>query len=123
MRGLAEGLRHHYLAAMPLPRPSSPRALWADLRLFWSGRSRTQWVAALFAIMIPIGILGAFYLDAKTNIAPGPQLIFVESWPVTRTDAEIREKQQRDRVAREARERERQRQFQEIDNGLRRYGI
>jgi hypothetical protein len=108
---------------MPLPRPSSPRALWADLRLFWSGRSRTQWVAALFAIIIPIGILGAFYLDAKTNIAPGPQLIFVESWPATRTDAEIREKQQRDRVAREARERERQRQFQELDNALRRYGI
>jgi hypothetical protein len=108
---------------MPLPRPSSPRALWADLRLFWNGRSRTQWVAAFLAVLIPIGILGAFYLDAKTNIAPGPQLIFVESWPLTRTDAEIREKQQRDRVAREARERERQRQFQELDNGLRRYGI
>jgi hypothetical protein len=108
---------------MPLPRPSSPRALWADLRLFWSGRSRTQWVAALLAIMIPIGILGAFWLDARTNIRPGPQLIFVESWPATRTDAEIRAKQQRDRIAREARERERQRQFQVIDNGLKQYGI
>jgi hypothetical protein len=111
------------LAAMSLPRPASPRALWADLRLFWNGRSRTQWVAAVAACLIPVGILGAFYLDAKTNIAPGPQLIFVESWPVTRTDAEIREKQQRDRIAREARERARQREFQELDNGLRRYGI
>lgn len=108
---------------MPLPRPSSPRALWADLRLFWNGRSRTQWVAALLAVLIPIGILGAFYLDAKTNIAPGPQFIFVESWPLTRTDAEIREKQQRDRVAREARERARQIEFQKADNTLRQWGL
>lgn len=108
---------------MSLPRPASPRALWADLRLFWSGRSRTQWVAALLAILIPIGILGAFYLDAKTNIAPGARLIMVESWPVTRTDAEIRERQQRDRAAREARELARQREFQQADNALRRLGI
>jgi hypothetical protein len=108
---------------MPLPRPASPRALWADLRLFWNGRSRTQWVAALFAILIPIGILGAFYLDAKTNIAPGPRLILVESWPLTRTDAEIKAKQQRDRVAREARERAHQQTLKEIDNGLSRWGI
>jgi hypothetical protein len=108
---------------MSLPRPASPRALWADLRLFWNGRSRTQWVAALFAVLIPIGILGAFYLDAKTNIAPGPQLIMVESWPLTRTDAEIRARQQRDRAAREARALERQREFQKADNDLRRWGI
>jgi hypothetical protein len=80
-------------------------------------------VAALLAIAIPIGILIAFYLDAKTNIAPGPQLIMVESWPLTRTDEEIREKQQRDLAAREARERARQREFQELDNGLSRWGI
>jgi hypothetical protein len=108
---------------MSLPRPASPRALWADLRLFWSGRSRTQWVAALLAILIPIGILGAFYLDAKTNIAPGARLIMVESWPVTRTDAEIRERQLRDRAERDARARARQEEFKAADNALRRYGI
>jgi hypothetical protein len=104
-------------------RPSSPRALWADLRLFWSGRSRTQWVAASLAILIPIGILVAFYLDGKTNIAPGARLIMVESWPMTRTDAEIRARQQRDRAEREARDLARQREFQKVDNDLRRYGI
>jgi hypothetical protein len=108
---------------MSLPRPASPRALWADLRLFWSGRSRTQWVAALLAILIPVGILGAFYLDAKTNIAPGARLIMVESWPVTRTDAEIRARQQRDLAEREARDRARQQEFKDADNALRRYGI
>jgi hypothetical protein len=108
---------------MSLPRPASPRALWADLRLFWSSRSRTQWVAVLLAILIPIGILGAFYLDGKTNIAPGARLIMVESWPLTRTDAEIRARQQRDRAEREAREHARQREFQQLDNALRRYGI
>lgn len=104
-------------------RPASPRALWADLRLFWSGRSRTQWVAALLAVLIPVGILGAFYLDAKTNIAPGARLIMVESWPVTRTDAEIRARQRRDSAEREARERARQQEFKAADDALRRIGI
>lgn len=105
------------------PRPASPRALWADLRLFWRSRTRVQWIAAVLAATIPVGIGVAFYFDGKTNIAPGPQLIYVKSWPASRTDAEIRESQERDSAARERRDAERRDSFRQLDDGLRRYGL
>lgn len=121
--GLARGAAAHYLGAMPLPRPASPRALWADLKLFWQGQSRAHVGAAVLAVLIPVGILVAFYFDGKTNIAPGPQVIFVESWPATRTDAQIEIKQRADLAARVARERAQQREFQRLDDRLNRWGI
>jgi hypothetical protein len=108
---------------LPLPRPASPRALWADLKLFWQGRTRTQWGAAILAVTIPIAIFVIFYFDARTNIQPGPRLIIVESWPATRSAADIRARQQRDSAAREARERARQRDFKQLDENLNRLGI
>jgi len=109
---------------MPIfPRPASPRALWADLRLFWSTRPRHQWGAALLAVAIPISIFTAFYFDAQTNILPPEELTFIDSWRADRSDAEIKAKQKADAAAREARRRERQRQFQELDQSLNRMGI
>ena len=108
---------------MPLPRPASPRALWADLRLFWTTRPRHQWGAALLALAIPAAIITLFYFDLRTNILPGEQVTFIDSWPAARTDAQIRAKQKADAAAREARARERQRQFQELDESLNRMGI
>lgn len=97
--------------------------LWNDLRAFWSQRPRHQWVAATFALLIPIGIVVAFYFDTRTNILPDQQIIYVESWPLTRTDAEIKAKQEVDLVRRRAAEEERRRQFQRLDENLNRLGI
>lgn len=108
---------------MPLPRPASPRALWADLRLFWSTRPRHQWVAALLALAMPAGIVTIFYFDAKTNIVPAETIMYLDSWPAARSDAEIKAKQKIDAAALEARRRERQRQFQELDQSLNRMGL
>lgn len=108
---------------MPLPRPASPRVLWNDLRAFWQARPRHQWIAAVLAVMIPAAILVVFYIDGHTNIMPREQVIFVESWPETRTDDEIKAKQKTDQEAREAALRERQRQFQRLDENLNRLGI
>jgi len=108
---------------MPLPRPSGPRVLWRDLRAFWSHRPRHQWIAGTLALVIPAAILVAFYFDGKTNIAPGEQVIFVDSWPQSRTDAEIKAKQKADLARREAAEEERRRQFQRLDESLNRLGI
>jgi hypothetical protein len=72
---------------MPLPRPASPRALWADIRAFTSERRPHHWVALALAVSIPLGIIFIFDLDGRTNIAPGPQLIYVESWPANRAAA------------------------------------
>lgn len=108
---------------MPLPRPASPRALWTDLRAFWAHRPRHQWLAAVLALLIPAGILFIFYLDAKTNILPGEQIMFIQSWRADRSDAEIIAKQKADRAAREAAQRARQREFQKLDESLNRMGI
>jgi hypothetical protein len=108
---------------MPLPRPASPRALWADLRAFTSERRPHQWVAAALAIAIPLAIIFVFYLDGSTNILPGPQLIYVESWPANRTDAQIKAQQKIDQAARDKFRKERQEQFQRIDNTLESYGL
>jgi hypothetical protein len=108
---------------MPLPRPASPRALWADLRAFAAQRSRHQWIAAGFAIVMPIAIVVMFTIDGRTNIAPGPQLIYVESWNSSRTDAEIIADQKKDQAKLEALKKERQRQWKKVDEDLERLGI
>ena len=120
---MASGAGAYYLGAMPLPRPAAPRILWADLRAFWKGRPRRQWVAGTLAVAIPIGILVAFYLDSYTNIVPDEQVIYVHSWPSTRTDAEIRAKQKADLADLRARQAERQRQLKRLDDRLNRLGI
>jgi hypothetical protein len=103
---------------MPLPRPASPSVLWADLRAFARERSRHQWIAALFAIAMPIIIVVGFIVDARTNIAPGEQLIFVDSWSANRTDSEIKAAQAKREEERQAIAAERQRQFKELEKKL-----
>jgi hypothetical protein len=103
---------------MALPRPASPRALLADLRAFAQQRSRVQWIAALVAVMMPIVIIWTFIKDGNTNIAPGEQLIYVESWSADRSDAQIKIDQARRQKEREAGLAERQRQFKELERRL-----
>lgn len=105
---------------MALPRPASPRALWSDLRAFARERSRHQWIAALVAIIMPIAIIFMFVKDGRTNIAPGEQITYVESWSSSRTDAEIRAAQKQREAEQKAADAERQRQFKELE---RRFGM
>lgn len=105
---------------MPLPRPASPRALLADLRAFARERSRHQWIAAFFAVLMPIVIVVGFIVDAKTNTAPGEQVIYADSWSAKRSDAEIKAAQKEREEQREAAAAERQRQFKELEK---RFGI
>lgn len=121
--GLAAAAVAHYLRAMPLPRPARPSVLWDDMRAFWKGRPRRQWVAGSLAVAIPIAILFSFYIDSYTNTRPRETVIYIDSWPASRTEAEIKVKQQADLAERRARERERQRQFKQIDDRLNRLGI
>ena len=100
---------------MALPRPASPRALVADIRAFAQQRSRVQWIAALVAVLMPIIIVYGFVRDGKTNISPGEQIMFVDSWSANRTDAEIKADQIKRQRETEAQKAERQRQFKELE--------
>ena len=122
--GVAKPDRLAYLGAMSVfPPVSGPRALWADLKLFWSTRTRVQWIAGLFAILIPIGLGIAFWLDGRTNIAPGPQLMYIESWSANRTEAETRANVERVAAEKARRDAARQRDFQDANNALSRIGL
>ena len=103
---------------MPLPRPASPRALWADLRAFAAERSRHQWIGLIFAVAMPVTIITIFYIDGQTNIAPGEQIVYVETWSGNRTDAEIIAAQKQRQADREAAQAERQRQFKKLEDRL-----
>jgi hypothetical protein len=105
------------------PRPAGPRALIADIREFTRQRSRVQWIGAVVAVAMPLLIIAGFYHDSSHGIAPGPQLIYVESWPANRTDAQIKSDQKRDQARREAAMKERQRQFRKLDKDLEKIGI
>ena len=100
---------------MPLPRPASPRALLQDIRNFTRERSAVQWIAAGVAVLMPVIIIIGFITDAKTNIAPGEQLIFVDSWSTNRTDAEIKADQLKREAEREAAAAARQAEFKKLE--------
>ncbi|MFL6734609.1 MAG: hypothetical protein ACJ8EY_07925 [Sphingomicrobium sp.] len=98
------------------PRPSSPRALFEDLRAFISHREREHWIGAALALLITIIIVIEFVVDAKMGTAPPPQIVEVELYPSNRTDAEIVADQKKDQAAKEAAQKEQQRQFQKLEN-------
>ena len=100
---------------MPLPRPASPRVLIQDLRNFASQRSRVQWIAACVAILMPVIIIIGFITDARTNIAPGEQLIYVDSWGANRTDAEIKAEQLKREAERKAADAARRAEFKKLE--------
>jgi len=108
---------------MALPRPASPRALIADIRAFASERRPHQWAALLLAVAQPIAIVIIFVLDGRTNIAPGAELVYLESWPATRTDAEIKAEQKKDQAARDKARKENQARFKKLDDTLERMGL
>lgn len=112
-----------YLGPMPLPRPASPRALWADMKAFWNDRPRHQWVAALLALMIPVGIIAAFYIDSGTGLTPRQTTTKMEIWRADRTDEQIKADQNRRQAEADRRANERREQFRKIDENLNRMGI
>ena len=75
------------------------------------------------ALLIPVGIITSFYWDSYTNVTPRSTITYIESWPATRTDEEIKARQKADLEEREAFQAERQRQFKKIDDRLNRLGI
>ena len=103
---------------MPFPRPASPRLLLADLRALVKEGGRHKLIAAGLAIIIPAILIFGFWYDAKNAAVQRPQLIYVESWPVDRSDEEIKARQAVDKAARDKAQAERQEAFKRLQDRL-----
>jgi len=108
----------------------SPVVAIRDLRLFLASR-RPQELWFLFAAIAVTGFLiYAFAHDSYAEPVYRPQITYVEQWPLSRTDAEIRAQQavdapaKRRRVAEERRAREaRQAGFKKVDEAMTKWGL
>ena len=100
-----------------IPRPSSPRALLADLRAFLASRQRHQLAIAAVSVAMPALIVLGFYHDARTE-PPKPEMYFLPSWPADRSDAEIIAQQKIDQAAKEKRQAETRASYQRLAKQL-----
>ena len=75
-------------------------------------------IGAALAVLITMIIVIEFLVDAKLGTAPPPQVVEVELYPSNRTDTEIIADQKKDQAAKEAAQKERQRQFQKLEKQL-----
>jgi hypothetical protein len=98
------------------PSPSSPRAAFRDLTAFIRHSGREQRIGAALALLVTAIIVIIFVVDAKIGVAPGPQVVEVELYPSSRTDAQIIADQKKDQAVKEAYQKEKQRQFQKLEN-------
>jgi len=100
------------------PHPVGPRAAIADLRAFLRQRSREQVIGAALALLVTAIIVIEFLVDSKMGTAPPEQVTYANLYPSNRTDAEIIAQQKKDQAAKDAAIKERQRQFQKLENQL-----
>ncbi len=100
------------------PNPVGPRAALADFIAVVRQPGRERWIAAALAVLVTIIIIIEFLVDSHINTAPPPRVVYVEQWSANRTDAEIVAQQKIDQAAREAAQKEKQRQFQKLEKQL-----
>jgi hypothetical protein len=100
------------------PRPSNPVAAFKDLAAFMRQRSREQIIGASLALLVTAIIVIEFLVDATMGTAPPPRIVEVELYPSNRTDADIIADQKKDQAERAAFEKEKQRQFKNLQKEL-----
>jgi len=98
-----------------LPKPVGPAAAFRDLAAFMRQRSREQVIGAALSVLVTTIIIIVFLVDPKVNTQPGEQIVYAESWPENRTDAQIAADQKKDQAALDAAKKEKRRQFQQLE--------
>ena len=100
------------------PRPSGPSAAFRDLLAFMRQRSREQVIGACLALLVTAVIVIEFVVDSKMGTEPEPQVVDVELYSPKRTDAQIAADQKKDQAARQAADKEQQRQMKQLAKQL-----
>lgn len=95
-----------------------PRAALKDLRAFLSRRSREQVIGGSLAILSTLIIVIVFLVDAKINTAPPRTIVYLESYPANRTDAEIIADQKKDQAKRDELRAQQRAKFKKLQDDL-----
>lgn len=108
----------------------SPRRAYRDLRGFLGSRRRHELLFALPALVLTLLVILGFYKDSRVEKPYKRNIIYAESWPLNRSDAEIHAQQiidaakKREAIAAaEKKAKERQEQFKKVDDWLTNHGI
>lgn len=108
----------------------SPFRAVRDLRLYLARRKRHELWFLLLALAMTAGILFMFFKDSQFEKPYKPNIIYVESWPLTRSDAEIVAQQKIDQAKKEAeraeierKQKRRQAEYKKIDDTLKQWGL
>ena len=114
----------NYLARM------SPLRAIRDLRFFLASRERYELGFLALSVVITALILAAFVHDSHEEKVYRREIIYVQNWPASRTDEQVRAQQAidapKERARKEAiakRQRERQESFKRLDDKLERMGL
>lgn len=82
---------HGYLCRMSFFQDVKIRGAFGDLIAYLRAPGEYKPLIMLASCVPPALIVGAFYLDARDKATPGPpEVIYFESWPLTRTIEESR---------------------------------
>ncbi len=107
-----------YRALAILPPMFGPRAALRDLTAFMRQRSREQIIGASLAVLVTMIIVIIFFVDSKINTAPPQQIVYVESFPSNRTDADIIADQKKASADRKKAEEARRQEFEKLQKQL-----
>jgi hypothetical protein len=109
----------------------SPVRAYRDLRLFLSDRQPYELIFLALAIVVTGVVIAGFYVDSRIEKPyERPEIIWVDSWPADRTDAEIKAKQAVDKVEEDRlrallaqKQAERRAEFKRLNDKLERWGL
>lgn len=108
----------------------SPFRAIRDLRFFLSQRQPYELIFLVLAILITTALIAGFVHDSHEERPYKKNIIYVQQWPATRSEAEILAQQKIDQVVAHKerdeqlkREKALQAQFKKLDDKLKAYGL
>lgn len=111
-------------------RRMNPVAAIRDLRFFLAGRSRHELIFAFLAIFVTLAIVVGFMDNSGLEVPYKRDIIYVQSWPLNRSEQEILAQQKIDMAKKKVEDAQRARleaqrraEFKKVDDALDRWGI
>lgn len=130
-RGFAlEPPRPYLHGQMTFLKRFSPVVAYRDLRFFLATRKRYELWFMVLALAVTLLIIFAFFKDAHFEKPYERNIVYVEQWPITRTDDQIRAQQKIDQAKRniqkaelEKKRQAKQAEFKKLENKLESWGF